>query len=103
MAADCVMLLGALAMTVVAALAKCYRAGPRMFGHPWCRFLAFAIVANCGGSGEKRLSSFTEHAFACAEKESFTAASRSSAVALARATSSRRSAAAGLARGPSHK
>src|SRR6202521_1265687 len=89
MAADCAMLPGAHAMTVVAALAKCYRAGPRMLGHPWCRFLPFAIVPNCGGSGEKRLSCFTEHALAFAEKECFTAASRSSAVALARATSAR--------------
>lgn len=61
MAADCAMLPGAHAMTVVAALAKCYRAGARMLGHPLCRFLAFAIVPNCGGSGEKRLSCFTEH------------------------------------------
>jgi hypothetical protein len=57
-------------MTVVAALEKCYRAGPRKLGHPLRRFLAFAIVPNCGGGGEERLPCFTEHAVACAEKES---------------------------------
>jgi hypothetical protein len=41
-----------------------------MPGYPLRRFLAFAIVPNCGRSGEKRLSRFTEHAVACAEKES---------------------------------
>jgi hypothetical protein len=75
------MLPGALAMTVVvvvvvvvvAALPKCHRAGPRMLGHPSCRFLAFVIVPNCGGSGEKRQSCFIEQAVAYAKKESFTA------------------------------
>jgi GTP diphosphokinase / guanosine-3',5'-bis(diphosphate) 3'-diphosphatase len=48
-----------------------------MLGHPSCRFLAFVIVPNCGGSGEKRQSCFIEQAVAYAENESFTTASRS--------------------------
>jgi hypothetical protein len=64
------MLPGALAMTAVAALLKCYRTRPTMLDHPLCRFLAYAIVPNCGGSGEKRLPLLTGHAVACAKNKS---------------------------------
>ncbi len=41
-----------------------------MPGHPLRRFLAFAIMPNCGGSGEERRPCFNEHVVACAQTES---------------------------------
>jgi hypothetical protein len=49
-------------MTGVPELATRYLAGPTLLGRPSCRFSAFAIVPNCGGSGEMDLPSFESRA-----------------------------------------